>query len=337
MGLSNSSLDIKHIPVMLQEATRLCSFKKNSIYLDCTFGGGSYSRKILSKKNTKVIALDRDEFVNKFANELKKEYPNRFEFHIEKFSNIDKVVKNTLFDAVIFDLGLSNFQLKYSDRGFSFKSKNKLNMNMGLSSESLENILNNFSEKNLSKIIKVFGEEKDASRIARNITKFRKKEKIIFVNQLVKIIESSKKKNFKQKINVCTQTFQAFRMFINKEISELINGITKATKILKPGGKIIVVTFHSIEDKIVKYYFKNYSSSRPLSSRYFPEKNTLDNNLFKKYKNTIITPSKKEIKLNSKSRSAKLRFAERSSNIFLKPEDLKKKFKKYMEIERIDA
>ena len=132
-------------------------------------------------------------------------------------------------------------------------------MMMGLSSTSAKEVINNLSEKQLKTIIRVLGEEKEASKIAKNIVIARTEKKITKVDELVKIIEKSKRKNFSKKINPSTKTFQALRIFVNKEITELITGIISATKLLKPGGKILIVSFHSIEDKIVKYFFSNFS------------------------------------------------------------------------------
>ena len=133
------------------------------------------------------------------------------------------------------------------------------------------------------------------------------------------------------------KTFQALRIFVNKEVTELIDGIIGATKKLKPGGKLLVISFHSIEDRIVKYFFANFSKNKSRPSRYLPEKKFSENTLFDEYKNKLLRPSKQEIIKNSRSRSAKLRFAIRSKNKFEYPLDLKKKFKKYLDIEAINA
>ena len=204
---------------------------------------------------------------------------------------------------------------------------------MGISTTSAEEVVNNFSEQKLKSIIKILGEEKDASRIARNIIKTRLVKKITKVDQLVAIIEKSKKKNYANKINPSTKTFQALRIFVNKETTELIEGVINATKILKPGGKILIVSFHSIEDKIVKYFFSNFSSSRSRSSRYFPESKDGNISLFDKYKNKIFKPSNIETIKNPPSRSAKLRYATRSKNKFFYPNELVNKFKKYLDLE----
>ena len=333
MNNQTSSLEFSHFPVMLDEIIKICSPSKGGVYIDCTFGGGGYSNRLLKFSKTKVIAFDRDQFIFKIAKQLEKKYPKRFLFYQKKFSEIETVVKSESADVVIFDLGLSSIQLNNLERGFSFNSRETLDMSMGLSNTSAEEVVNNFSEKKLKSIIKILGEEKDASRIARNIIKTRLKKKISKVDQLVEIIEKSKKKNYTKKINPSTKTFQALRIFVNKEITELIDGIINATKILKPGGKILIISFHSIEDRIVKYFFSNFSSSRSNPSRYFPEKKDINISLFDKYRNKIIKPSKVEIIKNPPSRSAKLRYAIRSESKFIFPTELIDKFKKYLDLE----
>ena len=146
-----------------------------------------------------------------------------------------------------------------------------------------------------------------------------------------------KKKKYGTKINPSTKTFQAIRIFVNKEITELINGIINATKILKPGGKILIVSFHSIEDKIVKYFFSNFSSNKSKPSRYLPAQEESSIALFNEYKNKVFKPSDREISQNYRSRSAKLRYATRSKNEFYVPDELSKKFKIYLDLEAIDV
>ena len=210
-------------------------------------------------------------------------------------------------------------------------------MTMGLNEISALDAINNLSELDLKLIIKILGDETEASKIAKNIVSQRNIKKISNKIELVKIIEKTKKKNFLKKINPCTKTFQALRIFVNKEITELINGIIKATKKLKPGGKILVVTFHSIEDRIVKYFFSHFSTNKSRSSRYFPESSNNENALFNNYRNKALRPSLQEIDKNRRSRSAKLRFATRSKNKFNHPQDLIKKFEKYLNLESINV
>jgi 16S rRNA (cytosine1402-N4)-methyltransferase len=336
MNNHTSSLDNFHFPVMLNEVIKISSPSKGGTYIDCTFGGGNYSKQLLKFPRTIIKALDRDNKVQKIGKALEKEFPQRFKFYKITFSQIDTISKDNV-DVIIFDLGLSSIQLNDLDRGFSFKSNEGLDMSMGLNQISAQDVINNLSELDLKLIIKILGEEKEASRIAKNIVKSRNIKKITKVQELVKIIESSKKKNYSSKINPCTKTFQALRIFVNKEITELINGIIKATKILKPGGKILIVSFHSIEDKIVKYFFSNFSTNKSKPSRYLPEEDGSETALFEKYKNKILKPTKKEIDQNNRSRSAKLRYAIRSNNKFIYPNELTKKFKKYLDLEAIDA
>tara|TARA_Y100001970_G_scaffold287718_1_gene413058 strand:- start:2713 stop:3726 length:1014 start_codon:yes stop_codon:yes gene_type:complete len=326
-----------HFSVMLDELINLSKPEKGGVFVDCTFGGGGFSKKILKFSNTRVIALDRDKIILRFAKELKKQYPTRFSFFQNKFSQIDNVINDQLVDVIIFDLGLSSIQLNDLKRGFSFKSEQALDMSMGLANLSAEDVVNNYSEKKLKLIIKILGEEKDASKIAKNIIRFRAVKKITKAKQLAEIINNSKKRNYSHKINPSTKTFQALRIFVNKEITELITGITNATKILRPGGKIVVISFHSIEDKIVKYFFNNFSLNRSNPSRYFPEIKKNNINLFERYKNQIIKPSNVEIMKNPPSRSAKLRYAIRSKNSFVFPEKMQIKFKRYLDLERLHA
>ena len=328
--------NIIHFPVLLNEVENLCSNIQNGEFLDCTFGGGGYSKQLLQKTRSKIYAVDRDNNIKFIADELKKKFPERFRFFNQKFSKIGETFKGKKFDVIIFDLGLSSYQLKDLSRGFSFNSKDKLNMNMGLNDLSLVEVINSINEKNLKLIIKIFGEEKEAGQIAKNIIKRRITNKILNTGDLVEIIINSKKKNFKNKIDVCTKTFQALRIFINREVSELLNGLVEATKLLKIGGKILVISFHSIEDKIVKYYFKNFSIDQPNTSRYFPKITKKNNILFKKF-NKIIKPSKKEVDRNPPSRSAKLRYAIRCKNSFEFPVELFENFEKYTNLEKIYA
>ena len=331
-----SSLEFSHFPVMLNEVLEISSPSSGGKFIDCTFGGGGYSKEILRFPNTTVKAIDRDKKVISIAKNFEKKFPKRFKFYQIKFSQIDNISEDNV-DVILFDLGLSSIQLDNLDRGFSFRSNKKLDMSMGLNEISAFNAVNNLEEKDLKLIIKILGEEREASNIAKNIVKYRNLEKITNTSDLVKIIEKSKKRNYFTKINPCTKTFQALRIFVNKEITELVNGLIKATKKLKPGGKILIISFHSIEDKIVKYLFTNFSKNKSNPSRYFPENTNEEVVLFNKYQNKVFRPSKKELNLNKRSRSAKLRFAIRSQNKFQYPKNFSEKFKKYLNLEAIDV
>ena len=336
MNNHTSSLEISHFPVMLSEVLKITRPTPQKKFIDCTFGGGGYSREILKYSNTSVQAIDRDKKTLSIAKDLEKKFPQRFKFYQLKFSQLDKI-SNDGVDAIIFDLGLSSIQLDDLDRGFSFKSDKSLDMTMGLNEISAFDAINNLSEKDLKLVIKLLGDEKEASKIARNIVKFRKKKKINNTADLVKIIEKSKKKNYSNKINPCTKTFQALRIFVNKEITELIFGVIQATKQLKPGGKITIISFHSLEDRIIKYFFTNFSKNKSRPSRYLPDNKISKTALFNEYRNKVLRPTKDEVEQNTRSRSAKLRYAVRSNNEFEYPIDLIKKFKKYLDLEAIDV
>ena len=333
----SSLKDLPHYPVMLKQVLTACEPEKGGLFIDCTFGAGGYSNAILSFPKTKVIALDRDSHTEKYAINTKKKFKNRFKFHNLKFSDLNKVInKKIKADSIIFDLGLSSLQISNLKRGFSFNSKEKLDMRMGLNSIGAQEVLNNLDLEKLSNIFRLFGEEKEAYKIAFNIVKQRNKKIINSVPELVSIIRNSKKRNFKKKINISTQTFQAIRIFVNKEMTELVEGLIAATSLLKKGGKIIIITFHSLEDRIVKFFFTNFSKNRSRGSRYFPEIEQ-KKILFENYKNKIIRPNNNEIDNNHASRSAKLRFAIRSKDSFFYPTDLKNKFLNYIELENIDV
>ncbi len=305
----NATINLeKHFPVLLNELVSIISPLYGGTFIDCTFGAGGYSKKILEDTSNNIIALDRDSSVKSIATQLQIKHEKRFKFYNLKFSEIDKV-KNGNIKGIIFDLGYSLNQILDLNRGLSFKSRGKLDMRMGLNEFSCEKVITKMSQQNLFKIFKYFGDEKYAKPISKKIVKIRESKKIETQN-LVEIIESVKTK--KTGKNSSTKIFQALRIFVNKEISELINGLINAYNILPIGGVIAVVTFHSIEDKIVKFFFKEYSEMKN-TSRYLP-KNTTAKKYFNLTKKKPIIPSYNEIKINPPSRSAKLRFAYKMEN-----------------------
>ena len=320
----------KHYPVLLSEIISIITPQYGGTFIDCTFGQGGYSKKILEFANTKIIALDRDKDTEKIALDFEKKFKTRFLFKNKKFSEINDLdLRKEKIKAVIFDLGYSYTQIKDPKKGLSFDASGELNMKMGLNNFSAKDVINKLNEKDLEKIFKFFGEEKDSKRIAYKIIKERK-IKEIDTQKLVKIIESSKrKKNYK--IHSATKVFQALRIFVNKEISELIYGLINATKIVDEGGIIVVVSFHSLEDKIIKHFFKSLSEIKSVS-RYMP-KIKEKANLFKLINKKPITPSIQEIKENPPSRSAKLRFAIKEKNILNFETDILDKFNYLIEIE----
>ena len=333
MNATMSLEKTKHYPVMLNQILSIISPQHGGMFIDCTFGGGGYSQAILKFPGTKVLAIDRDKLTQKYADSLKKKFPKRFNFFQEKFSNLNQVVKQNLNPrAVIFDLGLSSFQLSDSERGFSFESKNLLNMEMGINKYSAYDVINTLDKEYLATIIKVLGQEKDGRIIANKIDKYRSKEPIKTSQELTSIINNAKKNYNNYKKNSATKTFQAIRIFVNQELTELILGLIEAAKLLSNGGMLIVVSFHSLEDRIVKSFFNLYSSLRKNPSRYLPIKENKPS-LFKQISKKPLIADVKEVHENIRSRSAKLRYAIRNNNSFFYPNEFKKKFVNYFELE----
>ena len=320
----------KHYPVLLKEIISIITPQYGGTFIDCTFGQGGYSKKILEFKNTKVIALDRDKDSQKKANQIKLNFEDKFIFKNIKFSQLNNLkLKNEDIRGVIFDLGYSYTQIKDPKKGLSFQSKGNLNMQMGLNNYSAEDAINQLDEKELNKIFKFFGDEKESKFISRNIVKERSKKKID-TQTLVEIIDKTKrKKNFK--VHSATKVFQALRILVNKEISELIFGLINAAKVLKKDGVLAVVTFHSLEDKIVKYFLKSLSENKSIS-RYVPVTQQAET-LFILNQKKAIVPTEKEVNENLPSRSAKLRYGIKKSDFYDFETDILDQFKNLIEVE----
>ena len=322
----------KHYPVLLKEIISIITPQYGGTFIDCTFGQGGYTKEILKNQNNKVIGIDRDSESLKIANKIEKEFPGRFIFKNSNFSRLGNFkLKNEDVRGVLFDLGYSYTQIKNSNKGLSFNSSGSLDMRMGLNKFSAKETVNKLDGESLVKIFKFFGDEKDAKIIVKNILKERSLKEID-TPHLVKIIEKSKKGNNK-KIHSATKVFQALRIFVNKEISELIYGMIHAAKVLKKDGLLVVVTFHSLEDKIVKYFFRSLSEHKSIS-RYQPKK-MQEEILFKLHQKKPIFPSNQELRENYSSRSAKLRCLIKKKNFYDFRTDILDKFKDLIEIENL--
>jgi 16S rRNA (cytosine1402-N4)-methyltransferase len=285
---------LKHHPVMVDEILSYLAPEKLKTYVDCTFGQGGYSKKILENTNCNIIAIDRDKDALEHAKLLKKKYPKNFIFCVNNFSRLDQVLKKNdikKIDGLIFDLGISNTQLNNPSRGFSFSNNGPLDMRMDIENLDLtaQKIINEFDQHNLSDIFYYYGEEKNSRQIARKIIEFRKKKEISTTFELVELI---KKVNSFKKKHPATRVFQALRIFINDELNELDITLKKSLLFLKKNGKIITVAFHSLEDKVIKNFFSR------------------NKGLLKILTKKPITPNEKEVKINPRSRSARMRVAE---------------------------
>ena len=323
---------VKHYPVLLKEIISVISPQHGGTFIDCTLGQGGYTKEILKYQNTKVIGLDRDIKSEIIGKVIQEKFPDRFLFKNLRFSMLNNLkLKNENIKGIVFDLGYSFTQIKDPKKGLSFNSQGELNMMMGLNDFSAKDVINNLEVKEIEKILKYFGDENDAKIIAKNIVKERQL-KIIDTQELVRIIEKSKrKKNYR--VHSSTKTFQALRIFVNKEISELINGLINSAKILKKNGILAVVTFHSLEDKIVKYFFKSLSENKSIS-RYEPKVQQKKISFKMPLKKPIV-PSDKELKENLPSRSAKLRYLIKQADDYEIESDILNKFSELIEIENL--
>ena len=308
-----------HNPVLLRQMLDNLKPQAGEIYIDGTFGAGGYSKAILSKANCKICAFDRDPNVKMFADKLKEQFADSFTFIHNKFSQMTMEMENlgiNQVDGIILDLGVSSMQFDQMDRGFSFNSQAKLDMRMDCSSSlSAFEVVNNMPESKLAQIIKEFGEEKFYYKIAKKIVEERQKAEITTSLQLAEIIRSVYPNKAKsKKIDPATKTFQAIRIFVNDELEELKKALEASIKLLKKGGRLIVVSFHSLEDSYVKSFLRKHSGYNDRNySRYHP----LPHNVNKKYnfslpKLSAIKPEKGEISDNIRSRSSRMRVAIKS-------------------------
>ena len=324
MSATISPEKILHYPVLLNEVINIITPQNGGTFIDCTFGQGGYSKKILEYPNTKVIAIDRDKNSLHIASDLKKKFEDRFSFHNIKFSQIKDLNLKDEIRGIIFDLGYSINQIKNLSTGLSFDSKGELNMKMGLNDFSAKDVINKLDQKELEQIFRYFGEEKNSKLISKKIVVERQK-KNLDTQDLVNIVKKTKKKYY-TKTNPATKVFQALRIFVNKEISELTRGLKESANIVGQNGVILTVSFHSLEDKICKFFF-NQLSKQDKVSRYLPEKKSTKISFSLITKKPVI-PGSQELKLNPPSRSAKLRAIkkidtyENNKNVFLKYKNL---------------
>ncbi len=298
----------KHFPVMLSEVLENLTPHDGGVYVDATFGNGGYTEAILKKADCKVIAIDRDPTVLPRVQELKDLYGDRFDFCQGCFGNISQLIQSPA-DGFVFDIGVSSMQLDQAERGFSFSKSAALDMRMSCRGQTAADIVNTLPEKALADLIYQYGEEKKSRQIAAKIAAYRVAKKIETTTELADIIYSVVHRT-PHGIDPATRTFQALRIAVNHELDELENGLNAAIELLKPQGRIVVVSFHSLEDRIVKTIFRDKSGHHAHVSRYMPQ-NTLTQTSDLVNVSKVILPSQEELELNPRSRSAKLRFAQK--------------------------
>ena len=298
-----------HVPVLLNESMNVLMPIDGKTYIDATFGDGGYSENILMLANCNVIAIDQDPDVFDKAKYLMEKYGNRFKFYHRKFSEISELLlslKIKQVDGFVFDIGVSSMQIDNDARGFSFQKNGKLDMRMSQEGPTVEDIINNIEQDELADILFQYGDETKSRKIAKKIIDARKVKKILTTLELAEIVSSCFPNKYYKK-HPATQTFQALRIYLNNEVQQLISGLNIASKFLSKGGKLCLITFHSIEDRIVKNFFKIAGSKN-----YVP--NSDENKILYQSNRKAIKPSNEEIEINRRSRSAKLRYGVRNNN-----------------------
>lgn len=304
-----------HVPVLLAEVLETLAPKDGEVYLDGTLGAGGYTRAILAAApGCRMIALDRDPWAvaraASYADPRLSVVQGRFgemEAHLAALG-IVKV------DAVILDIGVSSVQLDTPGRGFSFRFDAPLDMRMGTDEETptAADIVNSFPEKELERILRVYGEERQARRLAAEIVRVRAKGPILTTGQLSDLIRRIVRKSPKDPIDPATRSFQALRIAVNDELGELERALVAAERVLNPGGRLVVVTFHSLEDSIVKDFLRRTSGAEPKGSRHLPETARAERPAFVLPFRKPRLPSEAETRANPRARSARLRAAIRT-------------------------
>ena len=300
----------RHIPVLARRVVDWLAVRPRGIYVDATFGGGGYARAILRTADTRVIGIDRDPVAIAQGESLARAAEGRLTLFQDRFSNLESIVgvENQI-DGIVFDLGVSSMQLDEATRGFSFRLDGPLDMRMSGAGPTAADVIARAGERELAAIIAELGEEQRARAIARAIARARNKAAIESTRALAEIVSAAAAARDRT-IHPATRTFQALRIFVNSELSELAQGLAAAERALKPAGRLVVVAFHSLEDRIVKNFLTSHSRA-PSGSRHRPEV-AAPPPTFRVLTRRPETPDQSELIANPRARSAKLRAAERT-------------------------
>ncbi|HXN67014.1 MAG TPA: 16S rRNA (cytosine(1402)-N(4))-methyltransferase RsmH [Bradyrhizobium sp.] len=305
-------LSLRHIPVLGREAVEMLEPRDGGIYLDATFGAGGYSRAILDIPGTRVIGIDRDRSAIAGGFDLAERSGGRLTLVEDRFSNLAEICASQgveTVDGVVMDVGVSSMQLDEAGRGFSFRTSGPLDMRMGHGGPTAADVIARASEADLANIIYVFGEERHSRAVARAIVAARKEAPIATTRALADIVAKVVRSK-PGEIHPATRTFQGLRIFVNEELDELHLALSAAERVLKPGGRLVVVSFHSLEDRIVKNFLVERARAGG-GSRHLPEIAQAAPS-FAVLTKRPVTPDEAEIAANPRARSAKLRAAERT-------------------------
>lgn len=303
-----------HKPVMLDEVLTWLAPKDGDVIVDGTFGGGGYSRAILDAAACTVLGVDRDLDAILRAEKMAEE-TDRLVPLLGRFGEMDVLVMNSghdHVDGVVLDIGVSSFQIDQAERGFSFMKHGPLDMRMGAAGPTAADVVNTLGERDLSNIIFRLGEERQARRIARAIVARRKDRPFETTTDLAETVETAVGGRRGAKIHPATLTFQAIRMYVNDELGELARALAAAEKLLRPGGRLVIVTFHSLEDRMVKQWLRERAGKTAGGSRHLPMMQKGPDPTFELAVSKAVLPSDNEVEGNPRARSAKLRAAIRT-------------------------
>ncbi|MBL1422632.1 MAG: 16S rRNA (cytosine(1402)-N(4))-methyltransferase RsmH [Alphaproteobacteria bacterium] len=309
-----NDIDNPHYSVLMAEVLDTLAAKDNEVIVDGTFGAGGYSRNILNAAEVKLYAIDRDPNAVAAADAMKAEYTDRFEFLQGQFGDMQSLLADVgveRVDGIVLDIGISSMQIDQAERGFSFMREGPLDMRMSVAGMSAADVVNKFSEAELARIFYILGDEKRSYPIAGAIVRQRAEKPFETTLELANLVENTIKKG-KSKIHVATKVFQALRIFVNQELAELVKSLNAAEALLKPGGRLVIVSFHSLEDRIVKNFLKSRTGNVSAPSRHVMVVEELAQSSFTLINRKVITATKEELEVNIRSRSAKLRAAMRT-------------------------
>lgn len=322
-GAGSRDVRQRHIPVLLAEVLETLAPGDGDIIVDGTFGAGGYSRAILEAADCTVLALDRDPTAVRGSEALRAAFPGRLTVVEATFGTLEQVVRERLarggsfagIDGVVLDIGVSSMQLDEAERGFSFMADGPLDMRMGATGPTAADVVNTTDEKSLADIVYTYGEEHRSRAVARAIAERRVEAPFTRTLDLAEVVSRALGgRRHDQKQHPATRTFQALRIHVNDELGELQRALHAAERILKPGGRLVVVTFHSLEDRIVKRFLARRSGRVARGSRFLPEEQIeLEQPSFRLVNRKPLTSSKGELDVNPRARSARLRAAVRTA------------------------
>lgn len=305
----------EHISVMTDEVVRGLAPTDGGAFVDGTFGAGGYSAALLQAANCTVWGIDRDPLAQTFGSTLNQEFPGRITVLSGCYGDMETLLSAvgvSRVDGIALDIGVSSMQIDDPERGFSFRGDGPLDMRMGSSEQTAADVVNEFAEEEIANIIYNYGEERASRRIAHAIVELRKSKPITRTGQLATLIRSVVAKS-KDGIDPATRTFQALRIYVNDELGELDRGLLAAERLLAPGGRLAVVSFHSLEDRRVKTFLRDRSGDAPRPSRHMPDSGEIRVPTFRIQKKSGFKASATEVARNPRARSARLRVAERTS------------------------